>query len=90
MYNSQSCSFADPVVITYTAASSRVEGEDQVYEVTFTTETAFMIPFELTLNLVNGTATGVVCVTLTASLCLIAINYVLLTYQEVDYEKFPP
>lgn len=61
-FKPQSFSFADPVVIVSTAASSRVEGEDQAYEVTLTAQTAFIIPFQLTLNFVNGTATGAVCV----------------------------
>ena len=39
-----------------------MEGEHQVYEVTFSTRTPFVIPFQLTVNLVNGTATGTVCV----------------------------
>ena len=49
-------------MIDVTAVDSRVEGEHQVYEVTFSTQTPFVIPFEITVRPTNGTATGEVCV----------------------------
>ena len=68
-----SLSFADEVIIESTAVASRVEGEHPVYEVAFSTRTPFVIPFQLTVMFVNGTAEGAcmracVCVPLATTL----------------------
>ena len=57
-------------MIDVTAVDSRVEGEHQVYEVTFSTQTPFVIPFEITVRPMNGTATGEECVCVCVCVCV--------------------